>query len=487
MKKILFILIAVSVLICLLVSSVSAATTSEFGEVERIEGMSDKSAFGTDGTSQSTSRVVLFDGEEYHTYPSYYICKNSTQTEPVFDELKEKSGKNYDIKSIIRIEFPQNITSLQSKFRYASNVEYIYLPPTVTRIGQDEFHNCSALKYINVPRDCTFIGNYAFAGCSNLEVLDMSEAKSLKSTGSNFGGNKITSLVFPEGFESFGGMSSASKLVEVKFPYTLKTMSGFQFAAFTEFVVPDNLTELKSKAFDYCSSLKKVTIPKSITQINSNAFYGPTASAIKEVVYTGSESDEIVATLKSLLPNATITYANHCDIYYGGEHKMSESTYVFSSFVEESYDEATCTACGKAIKTEVYGKIINTIGYSAKINGNKISITYAINKTSLSVYKTKTEKSFIIGATAAIVEDGTLKYNPVNDDLSAINDKTIVAPIDMEIYDSFDFIISGFGTEHYEKLLVMGAYVYDGSEIYYVDAGGCNTYATPFTFNSEAK
>lgn len=87
--------------------------------------------------------------------------------------LRERAKKGYDITSIIRLEIPQNVKRTMSKFRYASNVVYIYLPPTVTLIGQDEFHNCGSLKYINVPRDCTAIENYAFAGCSNLEVLDM--------------------------------------------------------------------------------------------------------------------------------------------------------------------------------------------------------------------------------------------------------------------------------------------------------------------------
>lgn len=489
MKKILLSILILSMLICLFAISISAATTDEFGEIEIVEGMSDKSAFGIDGTSNATSRVVMFDGTEYHTYPSYYICKNNKQTEPTFDELNEKTGKTYDIKSIIRIEFPQNITKTQSKFRYMSNVVYIHLPPTVTIIGQDEFHNCSALKYINVPRDCTAIGNYAFAGCSNLEVLDMTEAKSLKSTGSNFGGNKITSLVFPEGFETFGGMSSASKLVEVKFPNTLKTMKGFQFASFTEFVVPDGLTSLGGKAFDYCGSLKKVTIPKTVASIdtsNNGTFFGSTKNNLKEIVYTGSENDPVVAQIKSVLPNATITFANHCEVYYGGEHTASVVEYKHSSFIEESYDQGTCPRCGKTSAITTYAPIMEFVGYSAKIGGDRICIGYTINKEMLLVYEAKTEKTLSFGVTAAIVADGTTQYKAVNNDLTAANEKTIVASVSRD-YAGFDFILSGFTSAHYEKLLVMGAFVYDGAKVSYIDFGGCNEYATPFTFNTVAK
>ena len=488
MKKVLL-TVFIAMLVCLFAISISAAATDEFGDIEIVAGMSDKSAFGTDGTAQATSRVVMFDGEEYHTYPSYYICKNNVQTEPTFDEINEKTGITYDINSIIRIEFPQNIKRTMSKFRYMSNVVYIHLPPTVTLIGQDEFHNCTSLVYINVPRDCTAIGNYAFNGCKNLEVLDMTEATSLKSTGSNFGGNKITSLVFPEGFETFGGMSSASKLVEVKFPNTLKTMKGFQFASFTEFVVPDGLTSLGGKAFDYCGSLQKVTIPKSVTSIdtsNNGTFFGSTKNNLKEIVYTGSENDPVVAQIKSVLPNATITFANHCEVYYGGEHTASVVEYKHSSFIEESYDQGTCPRCGKTSAITTYAPIMEFVGYSAKINDDRVCVGYTINKEMLSVYETKTQKTLSFGVTAAIVSDGTEKYEPINKDLTPINEKTVVASVSRD-YAGFDFVISGFKADYYEKSLVMCAFVYDGSKIFYVDNGGCNEYATPFTFNSVAK
>ena len=62
MKKLSLTLFIVAILVCVLAISVGA-TTNEFGEIEYVEGMSDKSAFGTDGTKEATSRVVLFDGE----------------------------------------------------------------------------------------------------------------------------------------------------------------------------------------------------------------------------------------------------------------------------------------------------------------------------------------------------------------------------------------------------------------------------------------
>ena len=401
-------------------------------------------------------------------------------------------GAFYGCKALTSIELPSALTSIGGKcFQNCSGLVRVELPAGVTSIPQDGFHACSSLTYINVPRDCVSIGNYAFNGCGNLEVLDMSEAKSLKSTGSNFGGCKITSLVFPEGFETFGGYTSASKLTYISFPNSLKKLGRIQMASITEFVVPDGLTSLGGKTFDYCGSLQKVTIPKTVASIdtsNNGTFFGTTKNNLKEIIYTGNETDPVVAQIRAALPNATITFANHCDVYYGGNHAVGESEYVFSSFIESSIDQGVCTKCGQKSTLATYNPIITFVGLSAKIDGDKICMSYTIDKDSLAIYEEKTGKTLgtvKFGVTAAIVADGTAQYETLKDDLTPVNNKTIVAPASSE-YAGFDFVISGFTAEHYERLLVMCAYVYDGSEVYYVDTA-CNTYATPFTFASLMK
>ena len=78
MKKLIFTLAILSILFCLFSISVNAAATNEFGEVEIVLGIDEKPVFGDDGKAETyTSRVVLFDGNEYHTYPAYYIFTNN--------------------------------------------------------------------------------------------------------------------------------------------------------------------------------------------------------------------------------------------------------------------------------------------------------------------------------------------------------------------------------------------------------------------------
>ena len=190
------------------------------------------------------------------------------------------------------------------------------------------------------------------------------------------------------------------------------------------------------------------------------------------------------------LKNPTITDYKDT-IVYGtrncecGNLANDEVKFQFTDYLSEMQDAISCT-CGKTTVVEKYAPIMEFVGYSAKIDGNKICVGYTINDKSLKVFTEKTGKTLSFGVTAAIVADGTTQYQTVNSDLTAVNDKTIVAQISAE-YAGFDFILSGFTSAHYEKSLVMCAFAYDGTKVIYIDLGGCNEYATPFTFASQAK
>lgn len=327
-KKILLLTLMLALFVFAFALSVSAASSNEFGEVEILSGMSEKSSFGLDGTVEGyTSRIVLYDGTEYHTYPAYYILTNSKTPSLTFDEIKAATGKEYANTSIIRVEVPENITRVSSIFRSNSNLVYVHLPDTLIRVDQDGFHGCSGLKYINIPRDCVSVGNYAFNGCTSLEEFDMTEATSLTSIGShNLGSSKLTSLVFPEGFKEFNGISCAT-LKTIVFPNSTTKIGVLQCSGLEEVVVPPTITALGNKTFDYCSSLKKVTLPNGLTSIvtgSNPTFFGTTLTNLNEIVYTGSEDDAIVEVLKTVVPKATITYANHCEVYYNGEHEVQD-------------------------------------------------------------------------------------------------------------------------------------------------------------------
>ena len=61
-KKILLMATMIAALMCLFTVVISAAEVPEWSGITVVEGMSDKSTFGSDGTAGATSRVLMSDG-----------------------------------------------------------------------------------------------------------------------------------------------------------------------------------------------------------------------------------------------------------------------------------------------------------------------------------------------------------------------------------------------------------------------------------------
>ena len=338
MKKKLFLALLVGiVLTCIFAISVSAATTNEFGTVEIVSGISEKSVFGADGTASGyTTRVVLFDGTEYHTYPAYYIFTNDVNTTTNFKELNDATGKSYGKTSVIRAEVPHNVQKVTGDiFKGYNDLKYVLFPDTLKEISGNMFYTSHGLEWVNVPRDCVSIGGYAFYGCSSLKTIDMTNAKSLKRTEPNqfYNCPNLEELIFPEGFEYFGGAGGGGQtfqngLGSLKTLYLpdsvtyMGTMS--EMKSIGTFVVPQGVTSLKSIQFTYCTGLNTIVIHKGVTSIDSNAF--DMTYYLQEFVYTGNLEDRVVEDMRKYTsPNfgaAAITIGNHCEYYYNNVHNL---------------------------------------------------------------------------------------------------------------------------------------------------------------------
>ena len=226
--------------------------------------------------------------------------------------------------SLASIKLSSKTNSLGAKaFQWCSSLTRIDLPSGITSIPQDCFHGCTNLEYLKVPSSCKTIANYVTNGCSKI-VWDLSEATSLESIGSNNSYGVTTSLVFHDGFKTISGVNSG-KITELVFPNSTTSIGIIKCTSLQEFVIPAGVTTLGDKAFDYSTGLKKITIPKGLTTISSTgntSFFHTTPTT---VVFTGSEDAEIIATIKTLLPNATYEYKNHCDVYYDGIHVETDA------------------------------------------------------------------------------------------------------------------------------------------------------------------
>ena len=117
-------------------------------------------------------------------------------------------------------------------FGACKNLTDVFIPNTITSIGEYAFANCDALVNINIPQSVNYIGKSAFSNCDSLK-----------------------SIVIPNG-------------VTVINDWTFGHCKSLQ-----NVTLPNGITEIKSNGFSYCGKLTSIDIPDTVTTIGNNAFY----------------------------------------------------------------------------------------------------------------------------------------------------------------------------------------------------------------------
>ena len=234
MKKRLFLMLALTVMVCCFFAlSVSAATTNEFGTVETSDKI-DLTGMSTD----TNARVVLFDGTEYHTYPSQYIVTSAGDITLNFDKINEAFGKSYSTanNSVIRIEIPNTVKVIVSGcFNYGknNNLKEVYFPADsqVYKWNWGCFEANKGLEKINIPASLTeYHGTNHFAQCSSLKYVTFDEGYSVSYIPTNFfqSCSSLETIVFPNCVTEVrgGAFGSCAKLKTIIFGNSLQTMGG---------------------------------------------------------------------------------------------------------------------------------------------------------------------------------------------------------------------------------------------------------------------
>ena len=133
----------------------------------------------------------------------------------------------------------------------------------VKEIGSYTFRYCTGLTSITLPNSLTYIGSGAFSGCTGLTSINVDINNSAYSSeyGVLFNKNKTEIITFPAGKNG-------------------------------TYTIPDSVTSIGERAFEFCSGLTSITIPDSVTSIGYYAFHqctGLTSIIIPDsVTYIGN-------------------------------------------------------------------------------------------------------------------------------------------------------------------------------------------------------
>jgi hypothetical protein len=172
-----------------------------------------------------------------------------------------------------------------------SSIKTATVPATVTAIGARAFFDCSALTAIALQDGLLTIGENAFYNCSALTTLTFPDT--VTAVGSSAVGkcDSLTSLTVPFIGTAIGGDEPFKSIFAKVDPFdgatympdTLKTITltketrvcqsaFYRCDTLTSISLPNTVTSIESQAFGLCSELTTVRMSESIAYVSPDAF-----------------------------------------------------------------------------------------------------------------------------------------------------------------------------------------------------------------------
>ena len=185
------------------------------------------------------------------------------------------------------IDIPSSLTSIgDNAFRDCTGIKEIIIPDTVISLGSSAFANCTAITKLVVGNGIT--GAYphsAFPYASYMSVLqEVYIGTGITSISSPVGGSALKYVYIADGNNLTSISNVCNQCTNVQEVYignsnnAVTASSLFaECTSLTKVTLPETLTSIESSVFCNCSALTSITIPRDCTYINSGAFSGCTA------------------------------------------------------------------------------------------------------------------------------------------------------------------------------------------------------------------
>lgn len=215
-----------------------------------------------------------------------------------FKNPEEPGSRHYE--ELTSIKLPLGVTTIEnSAFDNCKALTSLPLPETLQKIGAYAFNDCSGLKKITIPAAVNNLDSSAFDGCTALEEIK-AEGNSQYSDIDGVLINKDKKVIYKVPAKlnldqtngvyvvpvsitgiapsAFAGCTTVKKVVLENVKVIEQNTFKSAFKDMESFVEVDlsNVLEIRSGAFEDCSSISSITIRKSLVALGLDVFIGCT-------------------------------------------------------------------------------------------------------------------------------------------------------------------------------------------------------------------
>lgn len=168
------------------------------------------------------------------------------------------------VENATSVTIPSGVTKIAEDAFIGKSMESVTFPETLQEIGNYAFFSCKKLKSVTLPASLTTVGEGVFDNCGALTAADLSKTRITAVAGYMFNRCPVLSDVkLPANATSIGGLAfnEAVSLRTVILPATLRFigLDAFRDSGLEQINLPNNIKQIRQRAFLSCQSLTEVT------------------------------------------------------------------------------------------------------------------------------------------------------------------------------------------------------------------------------------
>ena len=223
------------------------------------------------------------------------------------------------------IVIPKGVTSIGNYAFEGSGLKSVVIPASVTSIGDYAFYECNSMTSVSIPKSVTSIGFSAFEGSGLKSVVIPASVTSIEA-GAFSDCDSMTSVVIPASVTSIGDYAfKGTGLTSVVIPASVTDFGDYIFEDCDELqyvTFSNGITKVQVKEggvgrwFSGCKKLKKITIPKSLGNIDFNWICSKNESL--EAIEIDSDN-QIYQSIDGIVYDKSRTKVLYCPKGFKGE------------------------------------------------------------------------------------------------------------------------------------------------------------------------